>query len=101
MNQPQGEPQLPNSEPELTATRPLKSPSEPTPSHPPSLGSLFATLPKEGQLLLLCSAIGAGFVLLSLFVKLVSLAFSLALLGGFLYIGYKFLSASSAGDKNP
>lgn len=101
MNRPQREPQLPDSDPDLTPTRPFKTQSEATPSTEPSIVSLFKTLPKEGQILLVCSAIGAGFIILGLFVKLVSLALSLALLGGFLYIGYKFIWASSAKNSDP
>jgi hypothetical protein len=100
MNRPHREPQLPNFNPDLSATRPLKTQPEAPETRQPSLGSWLQALPKEGQILVVGGAIVAGFALISLFVKLVSLVFSLALLGGFLYIGYKFLWASSAQDSD-
>lgn len=99
MNRPHREPQLPNFNPDFSATRPLKNQPEPPESgQSPSLTRWLQALPKEGQILVVGGAIVVGFTVVSLLVKLVSLAFSLALLGGFLYIGYKFLSASSAQD---
>jgi hypothetical protein len=102
MNRPHREPQLPNFNPDFSSTRPLKTQPEPPESdRSPSLASWLQTLPKEGQILVVGGAIVVGFVIVSLFIKLVSLALSLALLGGFLYIGYKFLSVSSAPDRDP
>jgi hypothetical protein len=102
MNRPHREPQLPNFNPDFSTTRPFKKQPEPPESGQfRSFTSWLQALPKEGQILLVGGAIVVGFTLIGLVVKLVSLALSLALLGGFLYIGYKFLSASSATDRDP
>lgn len=102
MTSPRREPQLPNFDADSSTTRSLRSePELPEVGQSPSFVSWWRSLPKEGQLLVGGGAIALGFAVVSLVVKLVSLALSLALFGGFLYIGYKFLSSSSVADRDP
>ncbi|MGB3238695.1 MAG: hypothetical protein WBB29_10380 [Geitlerinemataceae cyanobacterium] len=93
MNRPHREPQQPNFN--------LDSGATPECGESPSLPSWLQAQTQEGQIVIVGGAIVIGFAIVSLFLKLVSLVLSLALLGGFLYIGYKFLSASSAPDRDP
>ena len=58
-------------------------------------------LPKEGQIIVVLIALILGFSLITTLFKLINLILSLALLGVFGYIGYKFISASDVRDSEP
>ncbi len=55
----------------------------------------ISSLPKEGQILAVGIALFVGVSAIATVLKLISFALSLALLGAFLYIGYRLITASS------
>ena len=60
------------------------------------LQNWYQTLPNGGKLAVAGVAIVVGFSFLNLFLRLVTAAISLVVLGGLLYLGYKFFIESSA-----
>ena len=58
-------------------------------------------LPKEGQIIVVLIGLILGFSFMTTLFKLINLILSLALLGVFGYIGYKFISASNIRDSEP
>ncbi len=102
-NEPEWKRKLHDLEAQMNQTRPLQSNSDTS----ESIQSLyqravtwFQQLPKEGQIAVAVAGAVLGLSVLGTLVKLVSFALSLVLLGGLLYIGYKFFLAPSSQDRN-
>jgi hypothetical protein len=55
----------------------------------------ISSLPKEGQIITVGIVLFVGVSAIATVLKLVSFVLSLALLGAFLYIGYRFIAARS------
>ncbi len=59
----------------------------------------YQNLPQIGQIVVAGGAVLLGFSILNLFLRLVSAAIALAVMGGLLYLGYKFLIAPGPSQK--
>lgn len=58
----------------------------------------FNSLPTVGRVIVGVGAIIVSFSVLNIFLRLISSLISLAILGGLLYLGYKFLVTSSKSE---
>jgi hypothetical protein len=58
----------------------------------------FNNLPTAGRVIVGVGAIAIGFSVLNVFLRLISSLISIAILGGLLYLGYKFLVTSSKSE---
>lgn len=80
----------------------------PDPSHAPytwqrvagQFLTWFQTVPKGGQIVLGVVGLAMGLTLLKTVFQLVSLLISLAILGIFIYLGYRFLVAPHSANSN-
>ena len=95
--------QLENLEAELNQPKPLQSPFDRTQSIE-SLYSQFMIwyrgLARAGQVAVVVGGALIGLSLVSTVLKLISLAFNLAVLGALVYIAYKFFLAPQARNSN-
>jgi hypothetical protein len=58
----------------------------------------FSSLPTVGRVIVGVGAIMVSFSVLNIFLRLISSLISIAILGGLLYLGYKFLVTSSKSE---